>query len=126
MLDAGQIRVCSVVHRLAGGTEVIRGDSNLLGADGADLRRRLRFRRIDNDVYLAPTGIRVRALPLAKPQGLELRVIKGEIGDEVVADDHSARLSQDHGLLRISRRSGNDDNGDAKLRIGQELAGRAQ
>src|SRR6202790_663131 len=98
---------------------------NLLRTDGADLCRSLRIRRVDNDLDGAPIGIRVRALSFAESQSLELRIIEGEIRDEVISHPHGAGLRQHQVLLRISRRAGgNDHDGDSEFRVGQKRAGR--
>src|SRR6267378_1981268 len=71
--------------------------------DGASLCWSFGVGRIDNDLDGAPTRIRVRAFSFPESECFELRIIKGEIADEVVSHDHGASLCEDQVLLRISR-----------------------
>src|SRR4029077_16194103 len=68
---------------------------NLLRSASAILCWSLSTRRIDNDLDGAPIGIRGGALPFPESQGLELRIIKGEIADEVVSHHQAAPRRQD-------------------------------
>ena len=65
--------------------------------------------------------------PLPRPSVFELRIVKGEIVDEIIPHHHRARLGEHQVLLLISgHASGNDDDRDAKFRVREKLSGSAQ
>src|ERR1700690_1095489 len=106
----------------AGVIEVLFAGGGLLGG------REIGAGGIDDDLDGGPAGIRgCCARGLARADGLELGIVKAETVDEVIAHDGGAGLRQHQVFGRVTGHAGgNNDDGDAKLVVGEELAGGTQ
>ncbi len=78
---------------------------------------------VDENLYGAPTDIRIRVRLLAHSQSLQLTVVKSEVLHQVLAHNHGSRFGEHQVLLSIAfhaRR--HHDHRKAEFVISQELA----